>query len=257
MTSGCHRACRPARTAGPGAAVHTGLLDTERVGQGCASRVRAFGGHRSQPSPVMAGGPQDYGLATLESWPWPAPWPTCRAPSPASRTRAVLLDDGPARRPNSMNQASGHRAPLSRNRLITRSRAATCMPHCRRPRSAIFYTKVHHRVLRPLMAGDQPQAPPPLRAALRVIDGQVTRRIARPAASSRLTSHGPPFMPTYPAEKSRPMSKSYSQARLGAPQSVKWEACGADGGIRTCVASLAAACTLGRKMGRTRPFALS
>ena len=39
-------------------------------------------------------------------------------------------------------------------------------------RFAIFYTKVHD------LAGDQPQAPPPLRAALRVIDGQVTRRIA-------------------------------------------------------------------------------
>jgi hypothetical protein len=28
------------------------------------------------------------------------------------------------------------------------------------------------------MAADQPQAPPPLRAALHVIDGEVTRRIA-------------------------------------------------------------------------------
>ncbi len=35
-----------------------------------------------------------------------------------------------------------------------------------------------HRVLRPLMAGDQPQAPPPLRDALRVIDHEVTRRLA-------------------------------------------------------------------------------
>jgi len=45
-------------------------------------------------------------------------------------------------------------------------------------RFAIFYTKVHDRVLRPLMAGDQPQAPPPLRHALRVIDGELTRRLA-------------------------------------------------------------------------------
>ena len=36
---------------------------------------------------VMAGGPQDYGSATLESWPWPAPSPIPCAPSPASRTR--------------------------------------------------------------------------------------------------------------------------------------------------------------------------
>jgi hypothetical protein len=52
-------------------------------------------------------------------------------------------------------------------------------------------------------------------------------------------------------------SPSCAPGVLGAPQSVKWEACGADGGIRTCVASLAAACTLGRKVERTWPFALS
>ena len=43
---------------------------------------------------------------------------------------------------------------------------------------AIFYTKVHDRVLRPLMAGDQPQAPPPLRQALRTIDHEVSLRLA-------------------------------------------------------------------------------
>ncbi len=45
-------------------------------------------------------------------------------------------------------------------------------------RFAIFYTKVHDRVLRPLMAGDQPQAPPPLRQALRTIDHEVSLRLA-------------------------------------------------------------------------------
>jgi hypothetical protein len=38
---------------------------------------------------------------------------------------------------------------------------------------AIFYTKVHDRLLRPLMAAAQPQAPPPLRQALRTIEQQV------------------------------------------------------------------------------------
>src|SRR5260221_11654173 len=45
-------------------------------------------------------------------------------------------------------------------------------------RFAVFYTKVHDRVLRPLMAVDQPPAPPTLRDALRVIDREVTRRLA-------------------------------------------------------------------------------
>jgi hypothetical protein len=42
---------------------------------------------------------------------------------------------------------------------------------------AIFHTKVHDRILRPLMAGDQPQAPPPLRQALRTIDTEVRQRL--------------------------------------------------------------------------------
>ena len=41
---------------------------------------------------------------------------------------------------------------------------------------AIFYTKVHDRLLRPLLATAAPQAPPPLRAALRTIDQQVNAR---------------------------------------------------------------------------------
>ena len=79
----------------------------------------------------------------------------------------------------SVNQASYDLARLSRNGILTR------IPHrnlyaltLKGLRFAIFYTKVHDRVLRPLMAGDQPQAPPPLREALRVIDHEVTRRFA-------------------------------------------------------------------------------
>ena len=42
---------------------------------------------------------------------------------------------------------------------------------------AVFYTKVHDRLLRPLMAGDQAQAPPPLRQALQAIGQQVDHYI--------------------------------------------------------------------------------
>ena len=38
---------------------------------------------------------------------------------------------------------------------------------------AIFYTKLHNRLLRPLLAADQPQAPAELRAALRTIDQHI------------------------------------------------------------------------------------
>ena len=43
---------------------------------------------------------------------------------------------------------------------------------------AIFYTKVHDRVLAPLFAAGQPQAPPQLRAALRTIEHHIDDRLA-------------------------------------------------------------------------------
>ena len=42
---------------------------------------------------------------------------------------------------------------------------------------AIFYTKLHNRLLRPLLAAAQPQAPPELRSALRTIDQHINRYI--------------------------------------------------------------------------------
>jgi hypothetical protein len=46
-------------------------------------------------------------------------------------------------------------------------------------RLAIFYTKVNNRLLRPLLAADQPQAPPGLRRALATIDHHVDDYIAQ------------------------------------------------------------------------------
>ena len=44
---------------------------------------------------------------------------------------------------------------------------------------AVFYTKLHNRLLRPLMAADQPQAPPELRQALRTLSQHVDDYINR------------------------------------------------------------------------------
>ena len=41
-------------------------------------------------------------------------------------------------------------------------------------RFAVFYTKVHNRLLRPLLAADRPPAPLPVRQALRTVDRAVT-----------------------------------------------------------------------------------
>jgi len=80
----------------------------------------------------------------------------------------------------SMNQASYDLARLRTNSLITR------IPGKNRYRLtgdglrfAIFYTKVHDRLLRPLLAADQPPAPLPLRNALHTIDIHTTETITR------------------------------------------------------------------------------
>jgi hypothetical protein len=44
---------------------------------------------------------------------------------------------------------------------------------------AIFYTKLHNRLLRPLLAANQPQAPPEVRTALRTIDRHIESCITR------------------------------------------------------------------------------
>ena len=78
-----------------------------------------------------------------------------------------------------MNQASYDLARLTLNGLITR------IPHrnlyaftADGLRFAVFYTKVHDRVLAPLFAAGQPQAPPQLRAALTTIQHHIDDRLA-------------------------------------------------------------------------------
>jgi hypothetical protein len=161
-------------------AINARLLETERVGQGCVFDSPAFA-RISQPTltqdgrrapGLRFGDPRVMALAgTLAN--------TLTAVTGITNKSLRALMTGLLGTAYSMNQASYDLNRLSRNGIITR------IPHrnlyALTPdglRFAIFYTKVHDRVLRPLMAGDQPQAPPPLRDALRVIDHQVTRRLA-------------------------------------------------------------------------------
>ena len=52
---------------------------------------------------------------------------------------------------------------------------------------AVFYTKLHNRLLRPLLAADQPQAPAELSAALRTIDQHIEHlHHPRPARPGRV-----------------------------------------------------------------------
>jgi hypothetical protein len=161
-------------------AVNARLLHTEKVGQGCVFDSPAFA-RISQPS-VTADGRRAPGLRFGD------PRAQALAGALANTLCAVTGITSKSLRASmtgllgtayTMNQASYDLGRLARNGLITR------IPHRNlyvlTPdglRFAIFYTKVHDRILRPLMASDQPQAPPPLRAALRVIDTEVSRRIA-------------------------------------------------------------------------------
>jgi len=161
-------------------AVNTRLLHTEKVGQGCVFDSPAFarisqptltGDGRRAPG-LRFGDPRVMALAdALAS-------NLCAVTGITNKSLRALMT-GLLGTPYTMNQASYDLTRPARNALITR------IPHrnlyALTPdglRFAIFYTKVCNRVLRSLMASDQPQAPPPLRAALRVIDGEVTRRLA-------------------------------------------------------------------------------
>jgi hypothetical protein len=83
--------------------------------------------------------------------------------------------------PYSASQMSYDLTRLRRKGLIQRlPRTNTYVLTGDGVRFALFYTKVHDRLLVPLLTADTPPAPPPLRAALHVID-QSVRDYARSA----------------------------------------------------------------------------
>ena len=76
--------------------------------------------------------------------------------------------------PYTVNQMSYDLGRLRLNGLIDRiPDTNTYVLTAEGQRVAIFYTKVHNRLLRPLLAGNRPPAPDELRGALRTIDQQV------------------------------------------------------------------------------------
>lgn len=80
--------------------------------------------------------------------------------------------------PYTTNQMSYDLTRLRRNGLIHRQPGTnTYQLTADGQRIAVFYTKVHNRLLRPLIAADQPPAPPDLRAALTTIDRHLTTYI--------------------------------------------------------------------------------
>src|ERR1035441_4698556 len=129
-------------------------------------RIQSLSGSRTRPWMRTGGELQPCALATLGSRPRPAPCASPCAPSPASPTGARALMPGLLGAPYGMTQACYDLARLRRNGLITRRPHANTYDLTPDGLAfAIFYTKVHDRVLAPLFAAGQPQSTPQLRAA--------------------------------------------------------------------------------------------
>ena len=156
------------------------LLDTERVGQGCILASPAFeriayptttvDGRRAPA--LRFGDPRVQALAG-------ALCTSLFAVTGLTNQSLRALMTGLLGEGYGMNRASYDLTRLRRNGLITRVPGRNLYQITDDGQAfAIFYTKVHNRVLRPLLATAAPQAPPPVRAALRTIDQQVNARFA-------------------------------------------------------------------------------
>src|SRR5258708_6715336 len=161
-------------------AINARLLETERVGQGCVFDSPAFA-RISQPTftqdgrrapGLRFGDPRVMALAgTLAS--------TLTAVTGITNKSLRAFMTSLLGTAYSVNQASYDLTRLSRNGIITRIPHRNLYPltGAGLP-SAIFYHKVPHRVLRPLLAAHQPHPPPPLRRALPPIHHEVTPPLA-------------------------------------------------------------------------------
>ena len=155
------------------------LLHAERAGQGCVlanpvferiARPSVTADGRRAPA-MRFGDPRTQALAG-------ALCSSLGAATGITNRSLRALMTGLLGSPYTMGQACYDLARLRRNGLITRR------PHANTYdltpdglKFAVFYTKVHDRVLAPLFAAGQPQAPPQLRGALRAIQHHIDDRL--------------------------------------------------------------------------------
>ena len=161
-------------------AVNTTLLDTERVGQGCVLASPAFE-RIAQPTLTEDGRRAPalrFGDPRVQALAGALCTSVLAVTGITNKSLRALMTGLLGGNGYTMNQASYDLARLRANRLIAR------LPGKNRYvltgdglRFAVFYTKLHDRLLRPLLATDRPPAPPPIRKALRTIDIHITETI--------------------------------------------------------------------------------
>jgi hypothetical protein len=162
-------------------AINARLLDTERVGQGCVLASPAF--ERVALSSVTAEGRRAPALRFGDPRVMALLGALCLTlnavvgftnRSLRAQVNHLLGED------YTRNQMSYDLGRLRLNGLIERLEGSnTYVPTAEGQRVAIFYSKLHQRLLRPLLAADAPPAPSPLRQALATIDGHVQDYIDR------------------------------------------------------------------------------
>ena len=163
-----------------GRAINARLLHTERAGQGCVLANPVFEriAHPSVTADGRRATAMRFGDSRVQALAGALCQTVCAVTGITNRSLRALMT-GLLGAPYSMTQASYDLARLSRNGLITRRPHANTYDLTPDGLAfAIFYTKVHDRVLAPLFAAGQPQAPPLLRAALTTIQHHVDHRLA-------------------------------------------------------------------------------
>jgi hypothetical protein len=156
------------------------LLHAERAGQGCvlASPVFERIAHPTVDAAGRRATAMRFGDSRVQALAGALCASLCAVTGITNRSLRALMT-GLTGTPYSMAQASYDLARLRRNGLITRRPHASTYDLTPDGLAfAVFYTKVHDRVLIPLFAVGQPQAPPQLRAALRTINQQIDQRIS-------------------------------------------------------------------------------
>jgi hypothetical protein len=169
-------------------AVNARLLHTERAGQACVLANPVFEriAHPSVNADGRRATAMRFGDSRVQALAGALCVTLCAVTGITNRSLRALMT-GLLGAPYSMAQASYDLARLRHNDLITRRPHANTYDLTPDGLAfAVFYTKVHDRVLTPLFTAGQPQAPPQLRAALRTIEHHIDERLARsrlPAAA--------------------------------------------------------------------------